>query len=97
MSKKWMMLVAAGLLGVAVYTAAAARSDDNKSSQDQRPTPAFSTLDKNHDGRLTRSEVPHDMHVLRRKFHSYDRDGNGWLSRREYQAYLHPTAFRRMP
>jgi len=97
MSKKQLMLIAAGLLGTAVFTTASAGSDGNKPKQDQRPTPSFSTLDKNHDGRITRSEVPHDMHALRRDFRSYDRDGNGSLSRQEYQAYLHKAVYRQLP
>ena len=91
------LLFAAGLLCSAVFAAASAQSSGNASSKDQKPEPSFNTLDKNHDGRITRSEVPRYMHALRRDFHRYDRDGNGSLSRQEYQAYLHKTVFRQLP
>lgn len=97
MSRKWMMPIVAALLVAAAFTTASARSDDGNSSKDQKTAPTFESLDKNHDGRLTRSEIPRDMHALRRQFHSYDRDGNGTLSRQEYEAYLHKTEFRRLP
>lgn len=97
MSNKRMMFIFIGLLAAMACSAASARADDNNSAQDQKTAPTFESLDKNHDGRLTRSEIPHDMHTLRRQFHSYDRDGNGSLSKREYEAYLHKSEFRRLP
>lgn len=91
MYRKGMLVLAVALLGVMLVSTVSARSDDSK------PAPSFSKLDRNHDGRLTRSEIPHSMHKLRREFRQYDRDGNGWLSKREYQAYARPAVFRKLP
>lgn len=57
--------------------------------------PAFGDLDKNHDGRLTRSEVPKDVETLkplRAHFREADLDGNGSLSEQEYLKYT--TAYK---
>lgn len=90
MSMNRKVVVVVAVLGALVLGTAWAGTG-NKSSDSGKSAPTFSQLDRNHDGRLTRSEVPHDMHKLRREFHSFDRDGNGWLSKREYQAYAHPV------
>lgn len=52
--------------------------------------PGFDTLDKNGDGRLTRSEVPEDLRDLRAHFREYDRDHDGKLSPPEYGMYASP-------
>lgn len=44
----------------------------------------FSRLDANHDGQLERSEIPKEMHLLRRDFLEADWDGNLRLSPTEY-------------
>lgn len=52
--------------------------------------PAFGDLDKNHDGRLSRSEIPKDVETLkplRAHFREADLDGNGTLSEQEYVKY----------
>lgn len=62
-------------------------------AQPDQPTeskPGFDTLDANGDGRLTRSEVPEDMHDLRAHFMEYDRDHDGKLSPPEYGLYASP-------
>lgn len=72
-----------------------------KSAQDQSAQadesdarPTFAELDKNHDGKLSRSEIPHNLHELRARFRSYDKDGNGSLSPDEYQVFAHPPVIR---
>jgi hypothetical protein len=53
--------------------------------------PAFEDLDKNHDGKLVRSEIPTDVDAvkqLRAHFREADLDGNGSLSEEEYQRYV---------
>jgi len=47
----------------------------------------FKTLDRNHNGMLSRAELPADMTALRRNFVRADFDGNGQLSRREILLY----------
>lgn len=91
-----MVCIAAALFTMACSMAWAGSSDKH-STDSGKSAPSFSELDRNHDGRLTRSEVPHDMHNLRREFRTYDRNGNGWLSKQEYQAYAHPAEFRKLP
>lgn len=52
--------------------------------------PAFGDLDKNHDGRLSRGEIPKDVETLkplRAHFREADLDGNGTLSEQEYAKY----------
>ena len=53
--------------------------------------PSFEELDKNHDGKLVRSEIPADVDAvkqLRAHFRDADLDGNGSLSQEEYQRYV---------
>lgn len=60
-------------------------------ASDASDTPSFDDLDKNHDGKLTRSEIPKDVESLkqlRAHFREADRDGNGSLSQEEYQEYV---------
>ena len=90
MSMNRKMVFAIAVLGTLLTCTAWAGTGNDASADSGKRAPSFSQLDRNHDGRLMRSEVPHDMHKLRRKFRSLDRDGNGWLSKREYQAYAHP-------
>ncbi len=49
----------------------------------------FDKLDRNHNGMLTRAEIPADMKNLRRNFNRADFDHNGQLSQREYYLYSH--------
>lgn len=52
--------------------------------------PPFGELDTNHDGKLSRSEIPHNVEALkqlRAHFKEADRNGNGSLEPDEYAAY----------
>ncbi len=49
---------------------------------------AFVNVDKNHDGLVSRSEVPKELHDLRSHFDQYDSDANHRLSEGEYAGYL---------
>jgi len=48
---------------------------------------SFKLLDRNHNGMLSRSEIPTDMVNLRRDFTRADFDGNGQLTPEEYILY----------
>lgn len=50
---------------------------------------SFDKLDKNHNGLLSRAELPRDMTTLRREFQRADFDGNGQLSREEIRLFEH--------
>lgn len=52
----------------------------------------FNKLDRNHDGQLSRSELPKDMHRLRAYFIYADWSKNGRLSPSEYLMWEHHTA-----
>lgn len=52
----------------------------------------FSKLDRNHDGKLSRSELPTDMHLLRARFIYADWNQDGKLSPNEYVMYKEQTA-----
>lgn len=70
-----------------------AQPQQSMPAQPAQPTaakPGFDTLDTNGDGRLTRAEVPADMHDLRTHFRDYDRDHDGKLSPPEYGMYASP-------
>lgn len=48
--------------------------------------PDFQAMDQDHDGRLTRSELPRDMVLLRTRFSSYDRNQDNKLDAQEFAA-----------
>ncbi|HEX7339074.1 MAG TPA: hypothetical protein VF271_03975 [Rhodanobacteraceae bacterium] len=52
----------------------------------------FNRLDRNHDGQLSRSEIPRDMVMLRTRFIYADFNGNGKLSPAEYIMWKEHTA-----
>lgn len=52
----------------------------------------FDKLDRDHDGQLSRSEVPKDMRYLRLHFIEVDWNENGKLSPEEYVLYEHHQA-----
>jgi hypothetical protein len=57
----------------------------------------FAEADKNHDGVLSRSEIPSGLHDLRAHFDQYDIDNNHQLSKAEFSIYLaslEPRMFR---
>jgi hypothetical protein len=49
---------------------------------------AFANADKNHDGFMSRSEVPKDLHDLRAHFDQYDQNHDHRLSEGEYGDFL---------
>ena len=46
--------------------------------------PDFQAMDQDHDGRLTRSELPKDMVLLRTRFTTYDQNHDNKLDAQEY-------------
>ena len=48
------------------------------------PDAGFQSMDKNHDGRLMRSEISSDMTLLRSRFSTYDNNQDGSLDPQEY-------------
>lgn len=52
----------------------------------------FPNMDKNHDGFVSRSEVPKEMHELRVHFDQYDLNKDHRLSVAEYSSYLNTLA-----
>lgn len=60
-------------------------------SAQQAPAPAtvdadFQAMDQDHDGRLTRSELPKDMVLLRTRFSTYDQNHDNKLDAQEFAA-----------
>lgn len=51
----------------------------------------FSALDKDHNGKLSRAELPKDMHDLRQDFVRVDLNDDGQISPREYIHYADGT------
>jgi hypothetical protein len=47
---------------------------------------AFQSMDQNHDGHLTRAEIPKDMVLLRTRFTTYDRNQDNALDAQEFAA-----------
>ncbi|HEV2622595.1 MAG TPA: hypothetical protein VGU65_10975 [Frateuria sp.] len=47
---------------------------------------SFQSLDANHDGHLSRSEIPKSMTLLRSRFSSYDLNQDGYLDPQEFAA-----------
>ncbi|WP_189439823.1 EF-hand domain-containing protein [Rhodanobacter panaciterrae] len=52
----------------------------------------FPNIDKNHDGFISRSELPKDLHDLRAHFDQYDLNKDHRLSSAEYSTYLKTLA-----
>lgn len=50
--------------------------------------PSFQSLDANHDGHLSRSEIPKSMTLLRSRFSSYDLNQDGYLDPQEFAAAM---------
>jgi Ca2+-binding EF-hand superfamily protein len=48
----------------------------------------FQSLDKNHDGRLSRGEIPDDLALLKARFASFDHDSSGRLDQGEFIAAI---------
>ncbi|HET8555531.1 MAG TPA: hypothetical protein VFL78_11960 [Rhodanobacteraceae bacterium] len=59
----------------------------NPGTPEARKVYFFNKLDRNHDGQLSRSEIPKDMRYLRLHFIEADWNENGKLSPEEYVLY----------
>jgi hypothetical protein len=57
-----------------------------QSAAGDTPDASFKSLDANHDGHLTRSEIPKSMTLLRSRFSSYDINQDGFLDAQEFAA-----------
>jgi hypothetical protein len=81
--------LAAGLFCACGALAQAATGQSSSSNA----KPSFSQLDKNHDHKLSRSEIPKDVPALRglrTHFADYDADRDNKLSPPEYAQYAAP-------
>ena len=63
----------------------------------QESTDAFLALDRNHDGFLSRSELPPEMVILRSQFGKYDKDHDHRLSYSEFASYTDVVPDERAP
>jgi hypothetical protein len=70
------------------FAAAASATDVLAGTSSAAERPAFSSLDVNHDGVLSRSEIPKQLHELRAYFERYDFAGDHRLTETEYMSYL---------
>jgi len=80
-----------GLTGTGQVLAAqdaAPKAEASKAEASKTETPSFDfdELDKNHDGFISRSEVPKEMNDLRSHFDQYDQNHDHRLSRGEFMA-----------
>jgi hypothetical protein len=73
------------LLGMATAGATSAQEAAAGSSGGDTSA-SFQRLDKNQDGRLTRSELPADMPLLRSRLATYDSNHDGMLDAHEFAA-----------
>jgi Ca2+-binding EF-hand superfamily protein len=74
------MLIAGSATLLALGSAFAAEKAGSKTSSND---PGFNALDRNHDGKLSRSEAARNPYLAKR-FKEADRNGDGSLSRTEY-------------
>lgn len=65
----------------------AAKAQPPPAAAAQRP-PTFGEADRDHDGRLKRSEIPRDLVLLRTRFTKFDANHDGYLEPPEIMAYL---------
>lgn len=75
------LLVAGSAIALAAGSAFAA---DKQAKSDD---PGFNKLDRDHDGRLSRTEAARNPYLMKR-FKEADRNGDGKLSRFEYLAVM---------
>ena len=74
------LLIAGSATLLALGSAFAADKPDSRAKSDD---PGFNNLDRNHDGKLSRSEAARNPYLAKR-FKEADRNGDGSLSRYEY-------------
>lgn len=67
-------------LGIAAVSAASAQQAPAPRAVD----PDFQSMDANQDGHLVRSEISHDMKLLRIRFTTYDTNQDGFLDPQEF-------------
>jgi len=72
------------VLALTLSVAAAQAAEENPTSSAEE---TFKSLDKDSDGRLSKSEAASDR-SLARTFAYLDADGNGYLTLREYTAHM---------
>lgn len=72
--------VALALSAIAIVSAGLAR----QTAAGAAPDAAFQAMDKDHDGRLSRSEIPADMTLLRTRFSTYDANQDNKLDPQEF-------------
>lgn len=75
------------IAGVALGLAASAAIGEQRDAAEPAVLPAFETLDRNGDHRLSRSEAGYDQ-LLSTIFAGSDADGDGYVSRAEYARAL---------
>jgi Ca2+-binding EF-hand superfamily protein len=76
------------ILSALTLSASAFAQDTTKPPSSAATTPpAFEQLDTNSDGRLSMSEAQAEP-KLASKFATFDKQGKGYISKEEYQAYV---------
>lgn len=75
------------LCAPATIAQAASTAQPAPSSSAQR-APTFGEADRDHDGRLKRSEIPHQLPMLRARFADFDVNHDGYLDPAEIIQYL---------
>ena len=83
----WVALV----FGVACAGSAVAQEAKDAAKDAAQDPLSFEVADANHDGFISRSEVPKQLNDVRAHFAQYDKDGDHRLSRREYNDALAAT------
>lgn len=77
--------IACGTLAFALFGIATAVSAQQAAGPATVDTD-FQAMDQDHDGRVTRSELPKDMVLLRTRFSTYDQNHDNKLDAQEYAA-----------
>jgi hypothetical protein len=77
--------IACGALALALIGIAPAASAQQTAGRTM-VDPDFQAMDQDHDGRLTRSELPQDMVLLRTRFSTYDQNQDNKLDAQEFAA-----------
>ncbi|HEX4144456.1 MAG TPA: EF-hand domain-containing protein [Pirellulales bacterium] len=102
MYRAWLLLVVGCVCSLSVEAAwaddLAGKGGEPDAQGRQENTELFDRLDGDHDGQLSRGEIPTDKHTLfDRLLSSADADDNGLLSRQEFAAGLESRRPKRAP